>query len=57
MAPGADDDVAGRIVLVVDAELSPAAREACEDMAAGLADRTGVPVTMVAAPIDRLVPH
>jgi sirohydrochlorin cobaltochelatase len=47
-------DIAGRIVLVVDATLSAAAREACEEAAAALARRTGVPVTVATVPIETL---
>ena len=46
-------DVAGRIVLVVDASVPAAAREAC-DAAAALARRAGMPVTLAAVPIEAL---
>jgi hypothetical protein len=46
------DDVAGRIVLLIDASLLPAAREACDEAAAVLARRTGMPVTLAAVPIE-----
>ena len=48
------DDIAGRIVLVVDAALPAAAREACAEAAASLAQRTGVPVTLATVPIETL---
>jgi sirohydrochlorin cobaltochelatase len=47
-------DIAGRIVLVVDAGASEAVRAACEEAAAALAQRTGTPVTLVTAPIETL---
>jgi len=48
------DDIAGRIVLVVDAGLSDPAREACDEAAAALAQRTGMPVTVAVVPIQTL---
>ena len=52
---GAEDlALAGRVVLVVDADLPPATREACGDLAVALADRTGVPVTLAEVPIGAL---
>ena len=48
------DDIAGRIMLVVDAALSAAARETCEEAAAALAQRTGIPVTLASVPIGTL---
>jgi sirohydrochlorin cobaltochelatase len=48
------EDIAGRIVLVVDAALPAAARETCEEVAAALAQRTGVPVTLASVPIETL---
>jgi len=48
------DDIAGRIMLVVDAALPAAARETCEAAAASLAQRTGVPVTLATVPIETL---
>ena len=48
------DDIAGRIVLVVDAALPAAARETCAEAAATLAQRTGVPVTLATVPIETL---
>jgi sirohydrochlorin cobaltochelatase len=46
------DDIAGRIVLVVDAAVSDAAREVCAEAAAALARRTGMPVTLATVPIE-----
>lgn len=48
------DDIAGRIVLVVDAALPAAARETCAEVAAALAQRTGIPVTLATVPVDTL---
>jgi len=48
------DDIAGRIMLVVDAALPAAARETCEEAAAALAQRTGIPVTLASVPIGTL---
>jgi len=48
------DDIAGRIVLVVDAALPAAVRETCEEAAAALAQRAGVPVTVATVPIETL---
>jgi sirohydrochlorin cobaltochelatase len=47
-------DIAGRIVLVVDAALPAAARELCAEAAAALVQRTGVPVTLATVPIETL---
>jgi hypothetical protein len=48
------DDIAGRLLLVVDAALPLTAREACEEAGAELARRTGVPVTLAIVPIETL---
>jgi hypothetical protein len=48
------DDIAGRIVLIVDASVPAAARAACDDAAAALARRAGMPVTLAAVPIETL---
>jgi hypothetical protein len=48
------DGIAGRIVLVVDAGVSDSAREACDEAAAALAQRTGMPVTVAIVPIQTL---
>ena len=47
-------DVAGRIVLVVDADAPASARAACDEAAATLAQRTGMPVTLAVVPIQTL---
>ena len=54
MSDADDLALAGRVVLVIDAALPPAAREASAEMAAALADRTGVPVTVAEVPIDAI---
>jgi len=46
--------MAGRLVLVIDADLPAAIRQACADLAARLADQAGLPVTVAAAPVSRL---
>ena len=48
------DDIAGRIVLIVDASVPAAVRAACDDAAAALAQRAGMPVTLAAVPIETL---
>ncbi len=48
------DDIAGRIMLVVDAALPAGSREICEEAAAALAQRTGMPVTLATVPIETL---
>jgi sirohydrochlorin cobaltochelatase len=48
------DDIAGRIVLIVDAAVSARAREACDEAAAALARRAAMPVTLAAVPIETL---
>ena len=48
------DDIAGRILLIVDASVPAAARAACDDAAAALARRAGMPVTLAAVPIETL---
>lgn len=48
------EDIAGRIVLIVDASVPAAARAACDDAAAALAQRAGMPVTLAAVPIETL---
>jgi sirohydrochlorin cobaltochelatase len=47
-------DIAGRIVLVVDAHAPEAARAACDEAAAALAQRAGMPVTLAVVPIEVL---
>jgi len=46
--------MAGRLVLVIDADLPASIRQACADFAARLADQAGTPVTVAAAPITRI---
>ncbi len=46
--------MAGRLVLVIDADLPAMLRQACADLAARLADQAGMPVTVAAAPIRYL---
>ncbi len=48
------DDIAGRILLIVDASVPAAARAACDDAAAALARRAGMPVTLAVVPIETL---
>jgi hypothetical protein len=48
------EDMAGRIVLVVDAATAPGVQEACAELAATLADRAGMPVTVATVPGDCL---
>ena len=46
--------MAGRIVLVIDADLPAVVRQACADVAGRLADQTQMPVTVAASPVSRL---
>lgn len=46
--------MAGRLVLVVDDSVPAAVQLTCADLAAALADQSGLPVTVVAVPIARL---
>ena len=48
------DDIAGRILLIVDASVPAGARAACDDAAAALARRAGMPVTLAVVPIETL---
>jgi hypothetical protein len=48
------EDIAGRIVLVVDAAAPAGAREACEEAAAALARRASMPVTLATVPVETL---
>jgi sirohydrochlorin cobaltochelatase len=48
------DGMAGRLVLVVDAAVPTVVQQACADLAATLADQSGLPVTVAAVPIARL---
>ena len=54
-----DDASAPRIVVVLETAVPPAVHDACADVAAGLADRLGMPVTLAAIPaccLDALRP-
>ena len=54
-----DETGAPRIVVVLETAVTPAVHEACADLAAGLADRVGMPVTLAAIPaccLDALRP-
>jgi sirohydrochlorin cobaltochelatase len=48
------EDIAGRILLIVDASVAADARAACDDAAAALARRAGMPVTLAVVPIETL---
>lgn len=48
------DSIAGRIVVIVDASVPARAAEACAEVAATLAQRAGMPVTVAAVPIETL---
>ena len=48
------EGMAGRLLLVVDALVPTAVHQACADLAARLADQSGLPVTVATAPIARL---
>jgi hypothetical protein len=48
------DGMAGRLLLVLDADLSAPVRQACADLARTLADQAGMPVTVAAVPLARL---
>jgi len=48
------DDIAGRILLIVDASMPTAARAACDDAAATLSRRAGMPVTLATVPVEAL---
>src|SRR6266850_1644471 len=52
--PDQMDDIAGRIFLIVDASAPAAARAACDDAAATIAQRAGMPVTLAAVPVETL---
>jgi len=45
-----DETDAPRIVVVLETAVAPAVRDACADLAAGLADRVRMPVTLAAIP-------
>src|SRR4029453_12532183 len=48
------EGMAGRLLLMVDALVPAAVHQACADLAARLADQSGLPVTVATAPIARL---
>src|SRR5262245_9716405 len=48
------EGMAGRLLLVVDALVPTAVHQACAELAAKLADQSGLPVTVATAPIARL---
>jgi hypothetical protein len=48
------DGMAGRLVLVVDGAVPAEVQQAAADLAAALADRAGLPVTVATVPIERL---
>ena len=48
------DGMAGRLLLVVDATASPEVQQAAADLAARLADKAGMPVSVAAVPVARL---
>src|SRR5207244_5343494 len=48
------DGMAGRLLLVVDAAVSPEVQQVCADLAARLADQAGMPVSVAAVPVGRL---
>jgi hypothetical protein len=48
------DGMAGRLLVVVDAAVSPEVQQACADFAARLADKAGMPVSLAAVPVARL---
>jgi hypothetical protein len=49
-----DEGMAGRLVLVADADLPAAVRQACTDLAAVLASQVGMPVTVATVPVSYL---
>jgi len=48
------DGMAGRLLLVVDAAASPEVQQACAEVAARLAEKAGMPVSVAAVPVARL---
>jgi hypothetical protein len=50
----AGDGMAGRLVLVVDGEVPADVQQACADLAAALAERARLPVTVATVPVARL---
>jgi hypothetical protein len=52
--PSDGEGMAGRLLLVVDADVSTSVRQACADLARTLADQVGMPVTVATVPLARL---
>ena len=52
--PPGGDGMAGRLLVVVDAAASAEVQQACADLAARLADKAGMPVSVAAVPVSRL---
>jgi hypothetical protein len=48
------DGMAGRLLLVVDAAAAPEVQQACADVAARLAAKAGMPVSVATVPVSRL---
>jgi hypothetical protein len=48
------DGMAGRLLIVVDAATSPEVQQACADLAARLAEKAGMPVSVATVPVSRL---
>jgi len=48
------DGMAGRLLVVVDATVPAEVQQACADLAARLAERVGMPVSLAAVPVARL---
>src|SRR5512145_3466878 len=48
------EGMAGRLLVVIDADVPVAVHQACAKLAAALADQAGMPVTVAAVPITRL---
>jgi hypothetical protein len=48
------EGLAGRLLLVVDVRVPTAVHQACAELAARLADQSGLPVTVATAPVARL---
>jgi hypothetical protein len=48
------EGMAGRLLLVVDVRVPTAVHQACAELAARLADQSGLPVTVATAPVARL---
>ena len=48
------EGMAGRLLVVIDADVPVAVHQACAKLAATLADQAGMPVTVAAVPVTRL---